>query len=222
MRARYGIDEPEHVLLANLAALDVTPEQIDVIVLSHLHFDHAGGLLTAWAADTAPALAFPRASYVVGKAAWDRAGEPHPRDRASFIPALQRIVEATGCLEVVDDASGEGVSNTLGSGYRLHRSDGHTPGLTLLEVPSADGAVVFAADLIPGRPWIHLPVTMGYDRAPELLIDEKQALLEDLVARNGRLFLTHDPEVALCRVVRTPRGDFAAGEEWTAPKRMPL
>ena len=222
MRARYGIDEPEHVLLANLAALEVTPEQIDVIVLSHLHFDHAGGLLTAWSADTAPALAFPRASYVVGKAAWERASQPHARDRASFIPALQRIVEATGRLEVVDDAVEGGVSDTLGTGYRLHRSDGHTPGLVLLEVPSADGAVVFAADLIPGRPWIHLPVTMGYDRAPELLIDEKLALLEDLVGRNGRLFFTHDPDVALCRVVRTPRGDFAAGEEWAAPKRMPL
>jgi glyoxylase-like metal-dependent hydrolase (beta-lactamase superfamily II) len=53
--------------------------------------------------------------------------------------------------------------------------------------------VVFAADLIPGRPWVHVPITMGYDRFPELLIDEKAALLADLVARGGRLFFTHDP-----------------------------
>ena len=69
------------------------------------------------------------------------------------------------------------------------------------------GPVVFAADLIPGRAWVHLPITMGYDRYPELLIDEKAALLGDLEARGGRLFFTHDPEVALGTVAQaTPGG----------------
>jgi hypothetical protein len=61
---------------------------------------------------------------------------------------------------------------------------------------------------------------MGYDRYPEQLIDEKIALLTDLVARDGRLFFTHDAEVALARVVRTDRGRFAVGEQWATPRGL--
>src|SRR3546814_1224603 len=63
----------------------------------------------------------------------------------------------------------------------------------------AHGGVVFCADLVPGKPWVHVPITMGYDRNAELLIDEKRAFLEDKLARNVHLFFTHDPEVALVR-----------------------
>ena len=74
------------------------------------------------------------------------------------------------------------------------------------------GPVVFAADLVPGSPWVHLPITMGYDRFPELLIDEKEALLGDLIERNGRLFFTHDPEVAMARIARDERGRFTVAD----------
>ncbi len=73
LRARYGVVEERHVLLENLAALGVVP---DVIVLSHLHFDHAGGVLAAYEAGQPLRLAFPNASFVVGKIAWERATNP--------------------------------------------------------------------------------------------------------------------------------------------------
>jgi len=215
LRDRFGVQESEHVLLDNLSALGVAPEAIDVIVLSHLHFDHAGGLLTTYAEGAEPELVFPEARYVVGAAAWERAKAPHSRDRASFIPELPALLEGTGRLEVV---SGER-SEILGSDYRLHRSDGHTPGLCLAEIPTAEGPVVFAADLIPGRAWMHLPITMGYDRYPERLIDEKAALLGDLVERGGRLFFTHDPEVAMAEVTRDERGRFCPGRQWVTLDR---
>jgi glyoxylase-like metal-dependent hydrolase (beta-lactamase superfamily II) len=200
LRERFGVVEDRHVLLEGLAAVGVAPEDVDVVVLSHLHFDHAGGLLTPWAEGRAPALAFPRATVVVGAEAWARARAPHARDRASFLPELAPLLEARGRLEVVapDDAR----AAALGDLVRFHVSHGHTPGLLLAELATAGGPVVFAADLIPGRAWVHLPVTMGYDRYPELLIDEKAALLGDLVARGGRLFFTHDPEIAMSSVVR--------------------
>lgn len=209
MRERFGVVESRHVLLESLAAQGIAPEDIDVVVLSHLHFDHAGGLLTAFAPGAAPALVFPRASYVVGAEAWDRAVAPHPRDRASFIPGLIELLEATGRVERVTGES----SQVLGEGYRFHRSAGHTPGLLLGEIAMPGGPVVFAADLIPGRAWVHLPITMGYDRFPELLIDEKKLLLEDLLARGGRLFFTHDPEIALGTVQRDPKGRFSTTDE---------
>ena len=167
-------------------------------MLSHLHFDHAGGLLSAWEPDREPRLLFPKAKFVVGREAYNRAKKPHSRDRASFVPGLVERLEASGRLELVDGPRSE----ALGDGYTFHTSNGHTPGLQLLEVAMPAGPVAFAADLIPGRPWVHLPITMGYDRYPELLIDEKAALLTDLVARNGRLFYTHDAGCAMSSVRR--------------------
>ena len=204
LRARFGVVEARHVLLESLAAAGVAPADVAVIVLSHLHFDHAGGALTAWAEGQAPALAFPNASYVVGEEAWQRALAPHARDRASFIPGLTELLAATGRLERVAGDHSE----LLGSGYRFHRSAGHTPGLLLTEVEMPAGPVVFAADLIPGTAWVHLPITMGYDRYAELLIDEKTALLGDLLARHGRLFFTHDPAIAMGTVARDAKGRF--------------
>ena len=204
LRDRFGVQEPTHRLLEGLEALGLDDAQIDVVVLSHLHFDHAGGLLAAYEPGAPPRLLFPNARFVVGARAWERACAPHIRDRASFIESLMPLLEASGRLERV---SGDR-SEVLGELCRFHFSDGHTPGLMLAELETSGGPIVFAGDLIPGRPWVHLPITMGYDRFPERLIEEKEQLLEGLLAREGHLFFTHDPEIALGRLVRDARGRF--------------
>ena len=206
LRERYGVEESEHVLLRSLAELGVQPEQIDVIVLSHMHFDHAGGLLRPWSDGAEPSLAFPNAHYVVSRLAWERALAPHPRDRASFIPALQPMLEATGRLELVDADR----SDVLGAGYDMSYSDGHTPGLMLTRVSTPRGPITFMGDLVPGVPWVHLPITMGYDRWPERLIDEKKAMLERIEAEDGWMFFTHDAAVAAAKVGRDERGRYHA------------
>jgi glyoxylase-like metal-dependent hydrolase (beta-lactamase superfamily II) len=216
LRERYGVVEDRHVLLDSLREAGFSHEDIDVVVLSHLHFDHAGGLLAEWREGDAPTLLFPRATYVVSAACWDRARNPHPRDRASFIPGLTDLLERSGRLEIVDGTH----SKALGDTVRFHYSDGHTPGLMLSEIVGpehvngeAHGGVVFCADLIPGRPWVHVPITMGYDRNAELLIDEKREFLDDKLARNVHLFFTHDPECALAQVTRDAKGRFGTAHE---------
>ncbi len=216
LRERYGVQEPRHVLIDSLREAGFEHEDIDVVVLSHLHFDHAGGLLAPWSEGRAPELLFPNATFVVGATHWERARHPHPRDRASFIPELPGLLEASGRLEIV---SGEH-SRALGESVRFSFSDGHTPGLMLAEIVGPEridgqphGGLVFCADLIPGRSWVHVPITMGYDRNAELLIDEKRAFLEDKLARNVHLFFTHDPQCAMAQVTRDEKGRFGVAHE---------
>lgn len=211
LRERFGVVESRHVLLESLAAAGFTHEDIEVVVLSHLHFDHAGGLLAAWEDGQAPRLLFPNATYLVSEECWNRAQEPHARDRASFIAGMPKLLQDSGRLEIVRGVR----SKALGDTVRFHYSDGHTPGLMLSEIvgPHEHGGLVFCADLIPGRPWVHLPVTMGYDRNAELLIDEKRAFLEDKLAREVHLFFTHDTQCALARVTRDAKGRFGTDHE---------
>jgi glyoxylase-like metal-dependent hydrolase (beta-lactamase superfamily II) len=205
LKQRFGVQEERHVLLDSLAAAGLSDADIDIVVLTHLHFDHAGGLLAAWEEGQPARLLFPNAQFITGRRQWQRACQPHARDRASYIPELLELLEASGRLHLIDETDS---CELLGADWRLHWSDGHTPGQLLPEVAMPNGPVVFPGDLIPGAPWVHLPITMGYDRFPEGLIEEKEALLADLHARGGRLVFTHDPETAMGQVSRDEKGRY--------------
>ncbi|WP_144394070.1 MBL fold metallo-hydrolase [Pleionea sediminis] len=206
-KERFGVNESEHILLESLNKIGLTHADIDIVVLSHLHFDHAGGLLSRWEEGKEPELLFPKAQFVVGKAHWERANQPHFRDRASFLPHLNQLLEQSGRLHLIEGNS----CDLLGDDYQFHFSDGHTPGMMLTEIQTTQGPLVFAADLIPGTPWVHLPVTMGYDRYPEHLIEEKQRLLNELSDNKGWIYFTHDPSTACATVQKNEKGRFEIG-----------
>ena len=191
MAERYGVREKDHRLLANLAAAGVDPDEIDFVILSHLHFDHAGGILPTF--DQIQAgnkdLLFRNAKYVTGVRAFERAMKPHLRDRASFIPGMAEQLKASGRLILVD---GETHPDVVPHVCSFRFSDGHTPGQMHTVVTGANSKIVFAGDLVPGRAWVHVPVSMGYDRFPEQVINEKEALYAEAVPGQWWIFYTHD------------------------------
>lgn len=205
LKDRYGVREDEHVLLNSLKATNTAPEDIDIVILSHLHFDHAGGLLSTYKANQASTLIFPNATFLTSETAWKRASNPHFRDKASFIPELNQLLAASGKLILTNETH----HPLLGNDYSFHFSSGHTPGMLLTEVKlTHESSLLFCADLIPGQPWVHLPITMGYDRAAEKLIDEKYDLLNYAVENNVMLFYTHDPKYAVSHVAQNEKGKF--------------
>jgi glyoxylase-like metal-dependent hydrolase (beta-lactamase superfamily II) len=212
-KSRFGVQELEHLLLENLGKIGITDENISGIVLSHLHFDHCGGLLSAWEEGVEPRLLFPNAQYYVSEAAWQRAQNPHRRDKASFVPNLNKILEESGRLVIIkkdDMLSFDELE------LQFSVSDGHTPGMLCSNLYWNDTRLLFAADLIPGIAWIHLPITMGYDRYPELLIDEKEKLLTYATQEDAWLFFTHDPKVVASKVAfDSTRRTFIAHQKIT-------
>ncbi|NRB41916.1 MAG: MBL fold metallo-hydrolase [Pseudomonadales bacterium] len=210
MQQRFGVTESSHCLLNNLATLGFDHGDIDDVILSHAHFDHVGGLFSSYVEGEEPCLLFPNARIWLGEKQWIHAQNPHSRDKASYIAPLISALKKSSRLHLLGDDGRvlSDVDKPLPAAFSFHFSDGHTPGLMLTEIATGQGPLVFVSDMIPGQHWVHLPICMGYDRCPELLIDEKKALLGRLLGCDGRLFFTHDAKMPCGMLQKDSRDRF--------------
>lgn len=215
---RFGVQDPEtHKLCENLKKLAIQPDQITHVVLSHLHFDHAGGILPSFheIQKGNDGLIFNKAEYITSAEAFRRAQNPHSRDKASFIPGLIEKLERTGRLRLIQ-SNEKLFSNRL----EFYFSQGHTPGQLHSLFHGEQSDLLFCGDLIPGIPWIHLPITMGYDRFPEQLIDEKQNLYQNLDLTKTLFYFTHDVDFAAAKIAKDSSGKFSPQVKIKNPVRQ--
>ena len=209
MAERFGVQTPQvHCLRENLKAHNIKPEDITTVVLSHLHFDHAGGVLPTFSEIQAgdSGLLFKNADYITSREAFARAKKPHSRDKASFIPGLVEKLESTQRLRLID-----GPEKLFNNKLEFMISQGHTPGQLHSLFHGDKHSLFFCGDLIPGIPWVHTPITMGYDRFPELLIDEKQQAYDKLPMDKTLFYFTHDNHIAAA-LLKKEEGKMKRGE----------
>ena len=184
----YKLDRRYHLDHA-LAEAGLAAEDIDIVVASHLHFDHVGGF-TKFGKNGAVVPRFPKAKYIAHRAEWDDATHPHERNRASYLQENFVPLMDAGVLTLVDDGA------EIIPGVKYRRSGGHTPNHQVVTIESGSRTAVFTADMYPTSVHVPDPWVMGYDLYPMDTLAFKRAFAKEAIEREYLLFFEHDPSMA--------------------------
>ena len=193
----YAIDRTP-TLGDGLAAAGLGEADVDLVLASHLHFDHAGGFTRR---DPSGALVpvFPRARYVARTAEFEDATHPNERNRASYLIENYGPLGDAGVLDLIPGDA------TIMPGVRVVRTGGHTMHHQIAYIESGGRTAVFAADLIPTTAHIDNAWVMGYDLYPMETLAFKRAFIREAIDREYLIFFEHDPDVA-AGVIREANG----------------
>jgi glyoxylase-like metal-dependent hydrolase (beta-lactamase superfamily II) len=191
-RDLYGYGE-ETTLEASLAAQGVAPADVDIVVVTHLHFDHAGGNTKRnEAGEVVPV--FPNARHIVQKAEVDDAENPTVRSAASYFPENWRPLREAGLLDVVEGEV------DVAPGVRTMLMKGHVRALTGVVLEADGEKAVYPTDNMPTSAHVPVPWVMGYDLYPLDTVAFKESFLPAAVDEEWTVIFEHDPKVGAGRI----------------------
>ena len=187
-------------LESSLTKLGFHRDDITDIFLTHLHFDHCGGVIEWNSQKNLLQPAFKNAKFWSNDNHWKWASESNPREKASFLKENINPIRESGQLNFITNNSLEQI------GFNVLFMDGHTEKQMLPKLSYKGKTLVFMADLLPTIGHIPLPYVMGYDTRPLLTIKEKAIFLKEAADNNYYLFLEHDAYNEICTVQHTEKG----------------
>lgn len=199
-----------------IEALDEQPiwercSDVTDVVLTHLHFDHCGGI-ARWTESGESVPAFPRAATYVQRANLEAAKKPGVRERASYLANNVQPVEALNDRLHLCESDQE-----ILPGITVHAVNGHTEGLQWIKVGEGRGAVVYPADLIPTAHHLGVPYVMGYDLCAKTSMEEKAKFLEQAIAEEWIVVFEHDAHTPAAILGRDERGNPIVKQVVTPP-----
>lgn len=180
-----------------LKEIGLTTDDIDLVFLSHLHTDHAGGAVRN--SDGAYSTRFKKAKYLVQKIEWRDAMNPNERTAAVYIPERLEILEKSGQMELID-----GEEEIL-PGVKVILTGGHTPGHMAIEAVSGDTTVVYYADIVPSSHHIRIPYVAAVDLDPLKTMAVKRGLLDKLAGKKHAIVFDHDIDIKIGALNRDGR-----------------
>lgn len=201
----YHLDNSQYSLERSLANAGIVPGEVTDVILTHLHFDHAGGSTKIVNGVLEPT--FPNATHYVQKAHWEQSQHPTDRDRASFMKDDYMLLYERGMLKFV-----EGEQEIL-PGISVLVCNGHTTAQQLPLISDGKSTLLFLCDLVPTTSHIPFPYIMGYDLRPLVTLEEKKRILPQAEKEGWLLFFEHDPEIVAVTLRKTEKG-FAINEKF--------
>lgn len=186
-------------LYVELRRLQIAPDQVTDVVLTHLHFDHCGYTTLYNEEDRSLSVAFPNARHWVSRSQWGNFLYPHPLEQDSYFLENMCLVEQTGLLCLIDE------DTQLFPGFELELYDGHTPGQLAAVIKSDEHAYLFAGDVIPLSANLSPAWISAYDLHPRTSYDEKRRLLDKAVAEQLAVIYCHDAYTS-CSTVKKVNG----------------
>jgi methylmalonyl-CoA epimerase len=183
----YALDR-SRTLDAALADAGLSSDAIDLVLASHLHWDHVGGATHRRDGRLAPR--FRRARYLIRAAEWEEATHPHERNRASYLPDDFVPLGEAGVVTFFDG------DETLRPGVRVVRTGGHTGQHQIVFIEAGEQTAVFVADLIPTTAHLQDAWIMGYDLFPMETLAFKRRFIREAIDREYLILFEHDPHVA--------------------------
>ncbi|MFL6229928.1 MAG: MBL fold metallo-hydrolase [Pyrinomonadaceae bacterium] len=190
----YGIERARTLGESVRAVTGYSPEEITVVVNTHLHFDHAGGN-TRLDEEGKVVPTFPNARYFVSADEFAHAESPHERDRASYLAENWRPLAESGQLELKPAAY------EVVPGLTMEQVPGHSRTMQCVRLERSGQTLFGFADLVPTRAHVPFAWVMGYDLYPVETLDAKKWLLPQAARENWLCLFYHDPEAPLCRIV---------------------
>ena len=184
---QVALREPEGMLHA-LKRLGIQPDEVDAVVTTHLHWDHAGGL-TRRNEQGALQLTFPNARHFIQRSEWDFALQPDVRSRPSYvIDDFTPLADGHKSVEFLD-----GDAEVL-PGVHIRHVGGHTPGSQVLILRSGELACAVTGDLVCLTPHLRVPWNMAADIEPLRVFQQKSQLFEEAEKHRWLLVLSHEPD----------------------------
>ncbi|HEY1866047.1 MAG TPA: MBL fold metallo-hydrolase [Candidatus Acidoferrales bacterium] len=177
-----------------LADRGVRPEQIDLVVNTHLHFDHCGWNTHMVNGKVVPT--FPNARYIVQRGEFEHAWHPTERDRASYFPENFEPMAATGQWDLIDD------DRAIAPGVELIRAPGHTREMMIVRLSGGGKTAVFLADLVPTTAHVPYPWIMGFDLYPMTTLENKKKWLPEIASHGWLTLFGHDRNVPAARLAQ--------------------
>ncbi len=174
-----------NLLLESLSKIGVVPEEITDVVLTHLHWDHCGGC-TCIDENGILQFTFPNAMHYVGKAQYENALNPNPREAAAYFNDDFMPLANTQKLTFVSEEI------TIHNNIKLRLFYGHTPGMIIPYIYSPKGTYIFTADLLPVAASLPVVWVPAFDSYPVTTMKEKEAFLREVADNNFILFFQHD------------------------------
>lgn len=192
--AMYAIERERSLADSLRAIAGVGPDEISIVINTHLHFDHAGGN-TVLNGDGAAIPAFPNARYFVSRGELEHAESPSERDRASYLPENWLPMIDTGQLEAKEP------EYEVVPGLRMETHPGHNHSMQCWRLEQGGQTLFGFADLVPTRAHISFPWIMGYDLYPVETLESKKKLLPQAAREGWNCLFYHDPIQPLCKIV---------------------